>query len=78
MPRYFFHVAGVAPFTDTEGLDLPDDNAAWSSAIQSFSELLRDIDGEMPPSAEIVTMVAGYDNRTMITLRFAADRDPVE
>jgi hypothetical protein len=32
MPRYFFHVRGVEPSTDTEGEDLPDAEATWREA----------------------------------------------
>ena len=45
MPRYFFHVSGVATFDDPVGVDLRDDAAAWSMAVVSCVELLKDLGG---------------------------------
>lgn len=45
MPRYFFHISGDDPFHDAEGMDLPDDEAAWREA----KRLVRDIDSNLEP-----------------------------
>ncbi|WP_427024759.1 DUF6894 family protein [Aureimonas ureilytica] len=74
MPRYFFHVSGTVTFVDQVGRDLVDDEEAWSLAITSTGELLRDLDGGMPDQADILTMVTNDDGEALISLRFIAER----
>jgi hypothetical protein len=45
MAKYFFHIDCDKPHRDEVGEDLPDDQAAWRSAIQ----LVRDIEGNLQP-----------------------------
>ncbi|MDH2341551.1 hypothetical protein [Bradyrhizobium sp. SSUT77] len=52
MPRYFFHVHGVASNKDEEGDELPDDEAAWREASSYAGALLKDIDGKFRPGQE--------------------------
>lgn len=75
LPRYFFHTGGAAPFSDSVGLNLEDDDAAWSNAVRYMGELLQDIDGKMPDRALLEVIVADEENRTVITLRIAGDRE---
>ena len=46
MPHYYFEVTrdgnSVAP---SEGIDLPDIEAAWEEATVAFGQLVRDLDG---------------------------------
>ncbi|ALN75336.1 hypothetical protein [Aureimonas sp. AU20] len=76
MPRYFFQVSGDTLHVDREGRLLDDDEAAWSLAITSTGELLRDIDGRMPSRAEILTTVTNERGAALISLRFTAERFP--
>jgi hypothetical protein len=49
MPRYYFHVQcdGAEPSIDTEGVELPDEGAAWDEAISTCGQMIHDIDGAM-------------------------------
>jgi hypothetical protein len=48
MSRYFFHISGADPFHDLEGMDLPDDQAAWCEA----KRLVRDIESNLAPGQD--------------------------
>lgn len=52
MPRYFFHVHNVAPNTDTQGEELPDNEAAWREATTYAGASFKDIDGKFRPGQE--------------------------
>ncbi|MBO4222016.1 DUF6894 family protein [Bradyrhizobium neotropicale] len=43
MPRYFFHISNGHPFRDTQGEELPDDNAAWQEALKT----MRDVESSL-------------------------------
>jgi hypothetical protein len=45
MRTYQFHIAGLRPFHDTDGMELPDAETAWSEALR----LVRDIEGSLQP-----------------------------
>jgi hypothetical protein len=45
MARYFFHIDGGSPHRDEVGEELPDDAAAWRTAMQ----LARDIESNLQP-----------------------------
>ncbi len=45
MPKYFFHIDCDRPYRDDVGEELPDDRAAWRSAMQ----LARDIESNLEP-----------------------------
>jgi hypothetical protein len=50
MPRYFFTVLnGPQSELKNEGLDLPDNAAAWVEATTACGELLRNLDGRLRP-----------------------------
>ena len=46
MARYFFPVHNEGPTPDTEGEDLPNDEAAWRKATLIAGELFKDIDSK--------------------------------
>jgi hypothetical protein len=46
MARYFFTVHNEGPTPDTEGEDLPNDEAAWRKATLIAGELFKDIDSK--------------------------------
>lgn len=45
MAKYYFHISSSEPFKDGEGLDLPNDDAAWLEA----KRLVRDIEASLAP-----------------------------
>jgi hypothetical protein len=45
MHTYQFHIAGLRPFHDAEGMELPDAETAWAEALR----LVRDIEGALQP-----------------------------
>jgi hypothetical protein len=45
MHTYQFHIAGLRPFHDTEGMELPDAETAWAEALR----LVRDVEGSLQP-----------------------------
>lgn len=74
MPRYFFHVSGPRHYSDHDGVELADDDAAWSVAVISMGELIDDLNGKLPDRAELVTKVADASGSTLMTLRFQGER----
>ena len=47
--RYFFHVKHDRPrVDDAEGVDLPDEKAAWEQATRTCGEMIKEIDGSLP------------------------------
>jgi hypothetical protein len=50
MPRYYFHIShGNGPRAPDEGIDLPDENAAWIEATTACGEIIRDLNGHLKP-----------------------------
>jgi hypothetical protein len=52
MARYFFNVNYGHPHLDTDGEELPDDEAAWREATIIAGELFKDIDGKFQPGRQ--------------------------
>ena len=52
MPRYFFNVHDERSNLDTEGEELPNDEAAWREATIVAGEMFRNIDGKFRPGQE--------------------------
>src|ERR1700694_4386364 len=52
MPRYFFNVHDERSNLDTEGEELPNDEAAWREATIVAGEMCRNIDGKFRPGQE--------------------------
>ena len=52
MQRYFFNVHDVESSVDTEGEELPDDEAAWKHATIFAGGLFKDIDGRFRPGQQ--------------------------
>ena len=68
MPRYFFNVDGEPP--DSEGLELPDSDAARAEAIRAAGEMLRDIDGAFDGGEWVMRVTEG--DLPILTLQFRA------
>ena len=70
MQRYYFHVHDGSAQPDAEGLGLPSRDAAWSEAVRSCGEMLRDIDGEFGRNTEWRMEVVDGLGQPVFTLRF--------
>ncbi len=77
MPRFFFHIAqGTRVRPANEGLDLPDDDAAWQEAISACSELIADLDQGPKAGTEWQMDVTDETGAVRFRLGFSVDVDP--
>lgn len=76
MPRYFFEVSGPKSYAHSVSVQLLDDHAAWSMAVTSTGELIKDLDGKMPDKADIIATVKDAIGRVVVTLRVTGDKGP--
>jgi hypothetical protein len=79
MPRFFFHRAqGTRVRLANDGIDLPDDDAAWQEAIKASSELIADLDQDLKAGtgAEWRMDVTDETEAVRFRLRFSVDVDP--
>jgi hypothetical protein len=70
MARYHFDIEGDAERGEVE---LPDDAAAWSELVQFCGEVLKDVDGKLPPHADLNFSVSEGE-RKVADIRVCADR----
>lgn len=70
MPVYGFSWTG-APLTT---IDLPDEQAAWSQAITTVGEILKELDGSFPSPGAFNMDVTARDGRTLIAISVHATR----
>ncbi|WP_409334803.1 DUF6894 family protein [Bradyrhizobium neotropicale] len=68
MHTYQFHIAGVRPFRDGEGMELPDAETAWAEALR----LVRDIEGSLQPS-ESWSLEVVEDGATIFRINLATE-----
>ncbi len=68
MHTYQFHIAGVRPFQDEEGMELPDAETAWAEALR----LVRDIEGSLQPS-ESWSLEVVEDGATIFRINLATE-----
>lgn len=73
MPRYYFSLANHRPFTDVDGLELPDVEAARAEAIGFASDLMRLEPGRRDWS-DWVVRVTDESQKTVFNLRFSDRR----
>jgi hypothetical protein len=77
MPRFFFHIAhGSRARPADEGIDLPDEEAAWREAITACSELISDLDLNLKTGTEWRMDVTDETGAVRFRLRFSVDVDP--
>jgi hypothetical protein len=76
MPRYFFQVYlnGEAASTDTEGVELSGDDAAFTEATASCGQMIHDLDGSLRAPTEWRMEVADVRGTTLFRLFFRAER----
>jgi hypothetical protein len=72
MPRYFYHVHGVEPSTDNEGVVLEDDEVAWKQATITAGEVFKDVDGKFRPGQEWSLEVTDDNQKPLYFIRISA------
>ena len=71
MPRYYFSLANHRLFTDVDGLELPDIEAARAEAIGFASDLMR-LEPERRDWSNCVVQVTDESRKTVFNLPFPA------
>jgi hypothetical protein len=71
MPRYFFMVLdGHKSELKNEGLDLPDNDAAWVEATTACGKLLRNLNGSLKPGDHWSMQVKDHAGAELYLLEF--------
>ncbi len=73
MPRYFFNVHDESSNLDTEGKELPNNEAAWREATIVAGELFRNIDGKFRPGQEWRLEVTDERRNPLYIIRLYAE-----
>jgi hypothetical protein len=73
MSRYFFNVHNEDSRLDTEGEELPNNEAAWLQATIVAGELLRDMAGKFQPGQEWRLEVTDERRNPLYILRVYAE-----
>ena len=69
MSRYFFKIVDGGQFTDSEGQELPDDDAAWREALQT----VRDVEATLTPGGRWSIEVR-REERPILRIEVSAQR----
>ncbi|MFL6818365.1 MAG: DUF6894 family protein [Bradyrhizobium sp.] len=74
MPLYFYRInyGQGAPAWPHEGVELPDDEAAWAEATTACGEMLRDLDGALKAGPEWRMEVLRESGEILYRLTFSA------
>jgi hypothetical protein len=70
MPKYTFEIEGE---NERQHVYMANDKAAWSELVTWVGELLRDVDGELSPRAEIKCRMASESGKCLATLHIDAN-----
>jgi hypothetical protein len=74
MPRYFFNITqGKVSRPPDEGMELPDDAAAWEEATTTCGEMIKELDGKLKAGPEWRMEVTNDAGRKLYRLRFSAE-----
>ena len=74
MPRYFFNITqGELPRQADEGMDLPNDEAAWEEATTTCGEMIKELDGKLKAGPEWRMVVTNDAGDKLYRLRFSAE-----
>jgi len=73
VPRYFFHLRHLNESSDSDGIDLPDFEAAWAEAVRTCGEMLRDFEGSLAPDRPFELLVSDGDGAVLARLRISVD-----
>jgi hypothetical protein len=74
MARYFFTIHNEGGAYDTEGEDLPNDEAAWREATLMAGELFKDIDGKFRPGQDWSLEVTDERRNPLYFIRVSAEQ----
>jgi hypothetical protein len=72
MPRFFFNIHYQVERRDTEGLDLPDADAAWREATMAAGELFKEISGQFSLGDEWQLKVTDEQGKLLHIVRITA------
>jgi hypothetical protein len=73
MPKYYFNVHHEGSRLDTEGEELPTNEAAWREATIVAGELFRNMDGKFQPGQEWRLEVADEPRNPLYVIRIYAE-----
>jgi hypothetical protein len=74
MPLYFFNITdGVLPRPLDEGMDLPNDDAAWEEATTCCGEMIKELDGKLKAGPDWQMVVCNAAGDRIYRLRFSAE-----
>jgi hypothetical protein len=74
MPLYYFTVIhGHEEREHLEGLDFPNDKAAWEEATIACGEMLREADGNLQPGTDWVVVVKRESGELVYRLLVSAE-----
>jgi hypothetical protein len=73
MPKYYFNVHHEGSRLDTEGEELPTNEAAWREATIVAGELFRNMDGKFQPAQEWRLEVTDERRNPLYVIRIYAE-----
>ena len=74
MPLYYYSIThGQETNEHPEGLEFPDDEAAWREATTACGEMIRDLDGDLKAGPEWRMEVKRQTGQVVYRLRFSAE-----
>ena len=73
MTVYYFNVTHQPDILDQEGVELPNDAAAWEEATRTCGEMIRELDGNLVAGKPWIMEVSDGES-TVFTLTFYAHR----
>ena len=76
VPRFFFHTEDGRCFSDEDGTDLPDLEAAKAEALRLIGEVAREDAAEFWATGELRVTVADHRNLTLFALDMSAIMPP--
>jgi hypothetical protein len=76
MPKFFFHTEDGRCFSDEDGTDLPDLDAAKAEALRLIGEVAREDGAEFWTTGELRLTVADQRNLTLFALDVSAIMAP--
>jgi hypothetical protein len=74
MPKYYFDVDGLPPDMDSVGDELKNDDVAWEEATQYAGQLLKDVDGKLPPGQEWRLIVSDADRNQLFVIHVKSQK----
>lgn len=74
MPKYFFCVQYKGNISGPgDGIDLPNDEAAWAHATRTSGEIIAEIDGHLEVESEWRMDVQDHTGEPLYALRFVTE-----